>query len=491
MGNDRQTFVIKATAPPPGEKVTASVDEIAEWMRNTDPTAVENAAFAYGNAAGTVKLMADAIEARAKRLSEAWQGPVAADVQKAMQYLSAAGTELFDKMDEMARALRLYSQLHLPEAKAKIQQIQIDLQAELPCCTPPANPSGTSTRPSLTDTTGQSSPPVAQSPFDGTGGGSTGIPRSLTPQTGIKNEATYQLAKAYADGEARKVLNTLNEQIVEVYNLHVPQYVTYELPKVEPEKGGPAPQRKVDYGDTPPYTGGAGPSGRDPGGTTAAASWGNSGGADGSGSGSGSGGSGAAGTGGDPSGGATGNDGTGGDTTPDTPADSGDGTGGDSGSDPGGTAAGGDTGGSNGGTDAGDGTAPPVIGQDGASAGSDSQSTEVAGVSDPPVTTPLSTDPGNGRSVTPGNVIGSVKGPGAVAPGVPSILGEPVSGTGVIGQPNLTVPRGPANGSMMPFMPMGGASGAGDSGGEERTTWLTEERDAWDSSHRVIPPVIG
>ncbi|WP_449066357.1 hypothetical protein [Planomonospora algeriensis] len=52
--------------------------------------------------------------------------------------------------------------------------------------------------------------------------------------------------------------------------------------------------------------------------------------------------------------------------------------------------------------------------------------------------------------------------------------------------------RGTAAGGapMMPFMPMGGAAGGEESQGQERTSWLTEEHDVWNTGHEVIPPVI-
>ncbi|MFF3664259.1 WXG100 family type VII secretion target [Microtetraspora malaysiensis] len=520
MDTDRKTLSIKTGQPPTAAPATAptGTDQIAAWLRKCAPAMVSDAGFAYTHAASNIELMTDAIQARAQRLAEAWKGPAAADVQKALRLLTAAGEELATKMRGMSQALRLYGEVHLPKARTEIEQIQGNLQKELPGCYPQQNsslvglpPSGatpfqSNTGPSLTDTTGVPSPILSGQNSDGVIGGQTGLPPSLlrSNYNGIKTEGTYLAAKAFADNLARKVLDELNTKIVEVYADHIPPNVTYELPKVSPPDGNSPPRRQVTYGDGSSGSDGGGTSRVGSGGTGGADHSGGSGGSGGSspraGSGSGGGGShgtDGSGTGGGHTGGSGGSGNPGNPGSPEAGGGTTDPSGGagdpgapGTGSDPG-SAPGTDTG-AGPATSTGDGTAPSVIGQNDP-AGSDSQSTETAGVRDMPITNPVIGDT-NGRliSVDPRVTGGVVTQPGTVAPGNPSILGGPGSGTPGPGGPGLVAPRGPA-GSSMPFMPMGGAGAgaAGDRESQERTTWLNEDRDAWDSSHRVIPPVIG
>ncbi|MFF4773021.1 WXG100 family type VII secretion target [Microtetraspora fusca] len=513
MDIDRQTLSIKTGQPPTAAPVAPPTDteQIAEWLRKSSPTLVSDAGFAYTHAASTVELMTEAIQSRAQRLSEAWKGPAAAEVQKALRLLTAAGEELATKMRGMSQALRLYGEVHLPKAKTEIEQIRGNLQKELPGCYPGTGPFQPpkqlqpNTGLSLTDTTGVPSPTQpSQNPY-GVIGGQTGTPPSLlrSDYNGIKTQGTYLAAKAFADNNARRVLDELNTKIVEIYAAHIPPNVTYELPKVSPPAGKSPERRPVTYGEVMSGSGGGGTSRGGSGGTGGAGHSGGSGGSGGSsprtGSGSGGGGShgtDGSGTGGGHTGGGGGSGGSGNPGSPeagggatDPSGGAGDpgapGTGSNPGSDPGTGAGAGPA------TSTGDGTAPSVIGQNDVT-GSDGQSTETAGVRDMPITNPV-TNPvigdttGRLISVDPRVTGGVVPTPGT---GVPSVLGGPGSGVPVSGQPGPAAPRGPA-GSSTPFVPMGGAGAAGERESQERTTWLNEERDAWDSSHRVIPPVIG
>ncbi|MFD0889018.1 hypothetical protein ACFQ08_31175, partial [Streptosporangium algeriense] len=64
-----------------------------------------------------------------------------------------------------------------------------------------------------------------------------------------------------------------------------------------------------------------------------------------------------------------------------------------------------------------------------------------------------------------------------------------IGGAGAV--PGASSPTGRGGSPMMPFIPPGGGAGGGtEEQGQERTTWLSEDQDVWNSRGDVIPPVI-
>ncbi|MFD8532954.1 WXG100 family type VII secretion target [Streptosporangium canum] len=459
MGSESKVLIIRSSAAvPQADGVTQTKDQIKELLRNTAPVSIDDAGFAYGNAAGTVDLVCGALQRVAGELAKVWGGDAAVEVQKALQMLHATGTELASKMEQMSSTLRLYGGTYLPQAIEKINKLE-------------------------------------------TQGGTSTVPPSSNAGT----------SPAAADVEAaneaaRKVLRELNEKIVELYNDRVPPHVSYELPTVS-LPGGPSSYTKTGYPNGgSPYRGDSTGSGNGSAGSgTSGSSWS---------PGSGTGSSGSSGS--DPGGsgpGGPGSDGPGSDGSGpkgSDPADPG-----SNGTDPGGSgsdgtgspgsgdgASGADGGNGNGqspadganGSDHGkgaDGTAPAVIGGNEDASRHDPRSTETAGLNQQPVTAlappnsvvPTTVAPPT-TSFGPANAVSPVLGGPGAGPGAG------VGTLGVGGTGSAALARGTiGNSGMMPMMPMGG--GMGQEGGEEHETSVyLPEKDHWESEHDVTSSCI-
>lgn len=467
MGSESKVLIIRSSAAvPQAGEVTQTKDQIKELLRSTAPVSIDDAGFAYGNAAGTVDLVCGALQRVAGELAKVWGGEAATEVQKALQMLHATGTELVSKMEQMSTTLRLYGGTYLPQAIEQINKLE-----------------------------SQNTKPASAN-------------------AGMSPAAADVAAAQAADEAARKVLRELNEKIVELYNNRVPPHVSYELPTVS-LPGGPSPYTKTQYpGGGSPYQGDSAGSGNGSAGSgTSGSSWS-------PGSGTGSGGSGGSGPGGSSPGG-PGSDGPGSDRPGSDgsgpkgsdPADPG-----SNGTDPGGSgsdgtgspgsgdgAPGADGGNGNGqgqspadgangsghGKDA-DGTAPAVIGGNEDASRNDPRSTETASLTQQPLTTlappnsvvPATTVAPPTTSFGPANAVSPVLGGPGAGPGAG------VGTLGVSGAGSATLARGTiGNGTMMPMMPMGG--GMGQEGGEEHETSVyLPEKDHWESEHDVISPCI-
>ncbi|ACZ90748.1 WXG100 family type VII secretion target [Streptosporangium roseum] len=460
MGSESKVLIIRSSAAVPQvDGVTQTKDQIKELLRNTAPTSIDDAGFAYGNAAGTIDLVCGVLQSVAGELAKVWGGETAAEVQKALQMLHATGTELVSKMEQMSTTLRLYGGTYLPQAIEKINKLESQ-------------------------------------------GGTSTVPPS----------ANASMSPAAADVEAaneaaRKVLRELNEKIVELYNVQVPPHVSYELPTVS-LPGGPSSYTKTQYpeGDSP-YQGDSTGSGN---GSTGSGTGGSS---SSPGSGRGNGGSGGSGPGGSgPEG--PGSDGSGSDGSGpkgSDPADPG-----SNGTDPGGSgsdgtgspgsgagAPGADGGNGNGngqgqspvdganGKDS-DATAPAVIGGNEDAPRHNPRSTETAGLNQQPVTTlappntvvPTAVAPPPTTSFGPTTAVSPVLGVGGSGAGAGSL--------GVGGASSAALARGTiGNGTMMPMggMPMGG--GMGQEGCEEHETSVyLPEKGHWESEHDVTSSCI-
>ncbi|MFG1941932.1 WXG100 family type VII secretion target [Nonomuraea sp. NPDC048826] len=141
-------------------------------------------------------------------------------------------------------------------------------------------------------------------------------------------------------------------------------------------------------------------------------------------------------------------------------------------------------------TNPGDGTAPPVIGAENRTTtdgtdGVNPYQTDLATFTPTTAVTPTTFTPVT-NTVTPYSVVGT-------SPGVPSVIGSP----GALGgqSPMGAVGRGFGGGGLggTPFMPYmgGGAGGAGEHSDIERTTYLSEDPNAWTTGHDTTDPVIG
>ncbi|MEV4250969.1 hypothetical protein AB0J63_47235 [Streptosporangium canum] len=460
MGSESKVLIIRSSAAVPQvDGVTQTKDQIKELLRNTAPVSIDDAGFAYGNAAGTVDLVCGALQRVAGELAKVWGGDAAAEVQKALQMLHATGTELASKMEQMSSTLRLYGGTYLPQAIEKINKLESQ-------------------------------------------GGTSTVPPSANAGT----------SPAAADVEAaneaaRKVLRELNEKIVELYNDRVPPHVSYELPTVS-LPGGPSSYQKTGYPEGgSPYQGDSTGSGNGSAGSgTSGSSWSpGSGTGSGGSAGPGSHGSGPEGSGSD----GPGSDGSG--SKGSDPADPG-----SNGTDPGGSgsdgtgspgsgdgASGADGGNGNGngqspadganGSDHGkgaDGTAPAVIGGNEDAPRNDPRSTETASLTQPMTTlappnsvVPTTTVAPPTTSFGPTNAVSPVLGGPGAGPGAG------VGPLGVGGAGSATLARGTIGNGMMPMMPMGG--GMGQEGGEEHETSVyLPEKGHWESEHDVTSSCI-
>ncbi|WP_433244227.1 WXG100 family type VII secretion target [Streptosporangium sp. CA-135522] len=506
MGSESKVLVIRSyAAVPQAGGVTQTKDQIQSLLRNTSPVTIEDAGFAYGNAAGTVDVVCGALQRVAGELAKVWGGEAAVEVQKALQMLHATGTELVSKMNLMSTTLRLYGGTYLPQAIEKINKLES--QDKTPHPSPGAVPTPA--------TTGATPTPKSTS--------------SATPTASASPSAAdaEAIAAEAANQAARKVLQELNERIVELYNDQVPPHVSYELPTVSlPESasaykttqypGGESPYKDGSLfkgnGSTGTETTGSSSQTSGTGGTGSGGSTG--GGSDTGGSGSGGPGSGSPDSGGPGSGG------------PGSPGSDPNGPG-SHGTDPGGSGSGGSGSGSDGtgshgpgdgapGTDGGngqgqspadgasgsghgkgsDGTAPAVIGGSENAPNHDPRGTETASSTQQPVTNVLSPN-GVVRPDTfapPNTVVNPTTsfGPnGTVSP----VLGGPSAGMnspGVNGTTSAALARGAAgNGMGAPFLPMGGGP-AGEASGEEHSPEVyLPEKSHWESEHDATSPRIG
>ncbi|MGV9597578.1 WXG100 family type VII secretion target [Streptosporangium sandarakinum] len=439
MGSEAKVLLIRSySAVPEAGAPAAGKSEIEKLLRDTSPAAVNDAGFAYGNAAGTIDIVLGALQRNAAELSRVWGGDAAKEVQKALQMLHATGSELVSKMNQMSTTLRLYGGEYLPQAIAKIEKIP---DPKVPTPTP-----GPSPTPGATSRASSSPSPTA-----------TPTP-TTTPTPGTTSSGETILTPEDADRAAREVLKELNEKIVELYTSYVPPHVSYELPVVA-LPGGPGDYRDTRYPDGSPNgsifsgngSGGAyNPSGSSwPSGSGGSDFSGSGSGSHGSGSGSGSGGSGSgSGGGANGSGGGSGS-GSGGSGSGGSDSGSGSGPGsGDTGTNGPGSHAPGDTGtglpgandpgangpGSNGTGRNGDGTVPPVIGGDEGSR-YDPRATETSSFNPQTPTTTVSPYNSLGH---PNPVIGNTTvtpNPNVTAfpnvtTNVPPILGGPGTGNG-------------------------------------------------------------
>ncbi|MEU7859436.1 WXG100 family type VII secretion target [Nonomuraea sp. NPDC049141] len=464
-GGRHVVVILSFDKMPEGGEVKASKDEILTMLKNTQPSQIEDAGFAYDKASSAIESAVNALEEHAGKILNVWKGPDASKARHALQMLHASGGELSTKLEMMGSALRQYAS-YLPETISKVEGIS----------------------------TNKSS--------DGD------VPSS---EIMVDDAANAKAAKAAADREAQQAMQELNKKIVDLYNVQVPHDVSYELPGVS-IPGGTGTYRDPGYPDRVGINAGSGGSG----------SSGGSGGFDG---GSGSGGSGSTGS----TGNGTGSDGSRGSGSGDSSgsgsgdkpgSDSGNGSqnGSDSGDKPGSDSGNGDQNGSDsggqgdsssdgtgsqdpsktGGSDTKDQTVPPVLGQDDKTSsdnvkgGLDPNGTEVSAYSPTtPTTTPTTVfnPTGNPVSTIAPNPVGVLSPTGT--PSVPSVLGSPNGGMGAGGQGLAAAMRTSGNGMSggMPFMPMGGG-GASDQGDFERMTYLPADQDDWNSAHDVTDPVI-
>ncbi|GAB2449752.1 hypothetical protein GCM10027187_16540 [Streptosporangium sandarakinum] len=507
MGSEAKVLLIRSySAVPEAGAPAAGKSEIERLLRDTSPAAVNDAGFAYGNAAGTIDLVLGALQRNAAELSRVWGGDAAKEVQKALQMLHATGSELVSKMNQMSTTLRLYGGEYLPQAIAKIEKIP-DPKVPTPTPGPSPTPGATSRA--------TSSPSPTATP-------------TTTPTPGATSSGETVLTPEDADRAAREVLKELNEKIVELYTSYVPPHVSYELPVVA-LPGGPGDYRDTRYPDGSPNNGsifsGNGSGGAyNPGGSSwPDGSGGGSGSGSGShGSGSGSGGSGGSGSGG---GGANGSGGGSGSHGSDSGSGSGDtgtngpgshapgdtGTGLPGANDPGANGPGADGSGSNGTGRNGDGTVPPVIGGDEGSR-YDPRATEMSNFNPQTPTTTVSPYNSLGH---PNPVIGNTTvtpNPNVTAfpnvtTNVPPILGGPGTGNGpgngygfgngsgwgsanANGVTSAVLSRGTTGGPGMIPPLMGGGAAEGEQ--EERSPGIpvSEVDDVWGSAEGGGPSLL-
>ncbi|TDE59957.1 hypothetical protein E1295_01525 [Nonomuraea mesophila] len=274
------------------------------------------------------------------------------------------------------------------------------------------------------------------------------------------------------DGPARLALEKLNRRIISLYENKVPETVSVDLPEVSPA-GAPDTTRRMPLDTRSPYRQGDywNGGGSDPGASNGSGPYGGTGSHAGTGTSGNNAGSDSGSDGGRDSGGNDGgNDGTGDDPAAESPASPGDRSG--------------STGDQNGQSpteqNPGDGTAPAVI---------DNNTTDTPGDTRDPGSTesanaPVQHPPTTQLPVTQQPV-------GAQPPGTPAVIGGGGSYTqaAAVG----SVSARPAIGGMgMPFIPMGGGAAGGEqSQDQERSTYLTEDRDMWHPGERSTSPVIG
>ncbi|MFC3978998.1 WXG100 family type VII secretion target [Streptosporangium jomthongense] len=438
MDTQKRTVRVRSAAAPVQGEVGDSFTAIDDWLKGTSPAEIENAGFGFTNGAAVIELVTGALEGNAARLAQVWGGPAAVETHKAIRMLHTTGTELAAVMKEVGTVLRTYGGVNLPAARQEMEGLRTKRAKALQVGPQPPEADGTV--------------------------------------------------------DARNLLKKLNGQIVELY-AKIPEEFTYTLPAAA-EPAGTGGYTTTDYSsvgrptgsrgngstsrtDTGPWRGSGspadGPYGT--GGTNGGHS--GTGGPDGTDDGSQG-----AGTPGHP-GGTGGTDGSG-TTGP------GSGTGGQgSPGEPGPTGPGGQTAGPGSG---GDGTAPAVIGghettSDGTGATHGSGRTEVASFAPTNLVAPPTIQQHTVLPVSPVTTSGPPLAPTVIGgPG----FGGPGLGTGGAGAvPGASSPASRGGSPMMPFMsPGGGAGGGAEEQGQERTTWLSEDQDVWNSRGDVIPPVI-
>ncbi|MEV3984462.1 hypothetical protein [Nonomuraea sp. NPDC049758] len=428
-GSRRETLVIRGDQVPSGETEVHPKAEIQRLLATSQPDLVKLAGSTYISTAEAVLNAVVGLEDDAGRILTIWKGPDADRARIALELLYATGNELARKLAEMGRSLEGYA-ASIPVAIAEVEGIKLD----------------------------KNDPDVQE------------VVRVHRALYGLDRQGDDE-ANAVAlleNMRAQAALRKLNEKIRDLHLGSVPYDITYELPAVR-VPGGPLATTSVVYGGTgrsdDPTTGAGDPAGTGTGdGRTTGA--------------------------GDPgTQDQTSRDGAD-DAAPGTPPDdqpagSDQPAGGPTpGRQPGDQA--GDTGtGAGAGTE--DGTTPPVIGAQ--------DRTELDDA------TPEA-DPGRTESSFYQPTIGDrpplVATPGRTA--APVATNQPVPS--VIGTPNSAYTPGGRLGTMRggsaaalsgtPFLPItGGAGPIGDAGGDlERTTYLSEDRSAWNGNHDVTDPVI-
>ncbi|UBU14594.1 hypothetical protein [Nonomuraea gerenzanensis] len=457
---------------PTAGAVTASREQIQQWLDGTSPMEVHDRGMTYGRVAEAVKAVADALPDIGVALNDAWRSEAAAKTQRALQMLHASGTELADAMTKMSQALTLYGRDYLPTAIEDVRAAASTGQSDAePRPSPGPAPTASASAEPTTE------PTIGTEPTPGP-----------TPH-----------ASELDDQAARRAMETLNRQIVDLYDFQIPASVTIDLPTVTPatDPGG----RDLPSGDQErPYTfGDSGGGGGSSGGSSGWDSVGNSGGSTGSTGSSGSSGSpGSSGSSGGSDGSSGSGSGSGSGDRPgtETPGSS-DGSGSDTpGSSDGSAGSPGDQGSSPAGSqgDGGDGTTPSVID----SSTTDPERTTQTGAEthDPRATETAGTQPAPTATTTPTTTYTPATTPqtsyltptGSAAPAV-------IGGSGSYTQPGVpgaaAAARAGAGGMGYPFMPMGGGAPAGEQEQHEQGTNLTGERDDWHSAtESTISPVI-
>ncbi|MGW4792822.1 WXG100 family type VII secretion target [Nonomuraea sp. NPDC004297] len=438
MSGEQETVVIVTGSSPTGEWLDKTKDEIKALLQDTDAFIVDGTGQTYQNAASKIEQAIAALEEHAPKIADVWKGPDATVARAALELLHASGTELSGKLSMMGQALQTYAS-HLTDTEGKVDEAV-------------TVPGGTYT---------------------------TEAERDL-------------VKKSLENTHAQRALYELNQKIVDIYDVELPQSVTFELPTVTPPTtpSDTDPVRyPTDYGaDGAGYdTSGSGTGGYGGGsGSAAHASTGGSsstgsgsGGSDGPGStGSNPGGSNQGGT--DPNG----SDPNGSDPTApgsDTPADPALDT--PTTPDPAQTPG------------TGDDAVPPVIGADGRTTtdGPNSLDPNRADLASfQPTTTATIGSTFTTPTTTMNPTSGFVPSPTGGTPGMPSVIGSP--GVGV-GQAGMVPPGARGAGAMhggAPFMPfMGGGGGAGGHSDLERETYMPEDKSAWSMGHETTEPVIG
>lgn len=437
-GSKRETLVIWGDQMPSGETEVHPKAEIQRLLATSQPDLVKLAGSSYISAAEAVANAVVGIEDHASKILTIWKGPDADRARTALQLLYATGNELASKLAEMGRSLEGYA-ASIPVAIAEVEGIKVD----------------------------QNDPDVQD------------VLRLHRLTYGRDQEGDEAGVVAMLENmRAQQALRKLNEKIRDLHLGSVPHDITYELPVVA-VSAGPLATTNVAYGGAG-GTGGTGGSrgAGDPDGT----------GVSGSGSRSAS----AMDTPGDEQGAVLpgGED----DADPGTPpadpaAEAGDGSGRQSEGQAG-----------NAGTDTEDGTAPPVIGAqdrtapDDAGPGADPEADpDVDPGADPSRTETSAYQPAIGDRPSLVARPATSLPPAAAPPAAPPVIGAPNSVYGP-GGPLGAMRGGSAAGlSGTPFLPMtAGAGAVGEEGADlERTTYLSEDRSAWNGGHEVTDPVIG
>ncbi|MDA0637164.1 hypothetical protein OUY22_27500 [Nonomuraea sp. MCN248] len=426
---------IKSGDRPSGQAPPASTKraQVKGLLENTNPFLIDGTGQTYRDAATKIKAAVSALEEHAGRILDIWKGPDASKARHALEMLHSSGQYLSEKLTEMGGALATYAG-DLQEAQTKVDQAKI-----------PA-------------------------------------------------DTADNVYERMQDAHARRTLHELNQAIVKVYDSKIPDELVFDLPKVT-LPGSTAETQNVTY---PTGSGTQGPTfgngltdagvpigpGSNPDGSNPDSSNPDGSNPDGS----------------NPDGsnpdGSNPDGSTPGGSNPDgsTP-----------GSGPGMSDPANPDGSSQDPSRNPDGTVPPVIGADETTTTDSSRTTDPRltdlATTAPTMTTPFTPTtttpftPTTTFSPSPFTPTTAVNPPGTLTPmgtppgsviGAPGVLGTtPASGIGARGL------GGAAGGlPMMPFMG-GGGGGAGESGGIERTTFLSEDPNSWTSSHDTTDPVIG